>query len=136
MARADHQNEASDVPSVLGAIARDGTRLVRQQVELFRAEARQELSKVVRSGGVVAGGAGLTAAAGLMGGLMAVHFLHRVTRLPLWVCYGLAAAGAGTGGLYLMRTGARDLLDLRFPRTTQALNENLEWLGEQASPAT
>jgi hypothetical protein len=135
VARSESRAEPGDLPAVIGAIARDGSRLVRQQVELFRAEAGGELHKVVQSGGRVAGGAGLAAAGGLMAGFMAVHFLHRVTRLPLWMCYGLAAAGAGYGGLTLLRTGARDLVDVRFPRTTEALKENIEWLGNQANPA-
>jgi hypothetical protein len=135
VAQSDPPTGTSDQLAMLGSIARDGTHLVRQQVELFRAEAGQELRSIVQSGGKVAGGAGLTAAGGLMGGLMLVHFLHRITRLPLWTCYGLAAVGAGAGGLYLMRTGARDLVDVRFPRTIETLNENLEWLGEQASTA-
>lgn len=125
-----------DLPTLLGTIAGEAKVLLGQQVELFRAEVGAELR---RAGGAVAsaaGGAGLAAAGGLLAGLSAAHLLNRLTGLPLWACYGLAAGGLGAAGGKLLRDGRDGVAGLRpLPQTAAALAENVEWLTDHLTPA-
>lgn len=123
-------------PPALGEIVRelaaDAKQLVRQQVELFRAEAGQELRKAGGAAACVAAGGGLAAAGGFLAGLAAARGLSRVTGLPLGWGYALAAAGLGAAGAKLLLAGRDGFAALRpLPETTDALGENLEWLTGQ-----
>ncbi|MDB5307610.1 MAG: hypothetical protein JWO38_1812 [Gemmataceae bacterium] len=70
-----------------------------------------------------------------MAGLAAAHLLNRLTGLPLWACYGLAAGGLGTASVKLLLDARDQLAGLRpLPQTTEALGENLEWLKDQLNP--
>ncbi|MBX9624154.1 MAG: hypothetical protein K2X82_10130, partial [Gemmataceae bacterium] len=73
---------------------------------------------------------------GLMAGFAAAHLLARLTGLPLWAGYGLAAGGLGAAGAKLLLTGRDGFAGLRpLPQTTEALAENAEWLAEHLNPA-
>jgi hypothetical protein len=119
-------------------IVQDSRQLLGQQIELAKAEVGDELRRLAGAGVSVAAGGGLAAAGGLMSGLMLVHLLRRVTGLPIWACYGLLGGSLGAAGLALVRSGRETLAGLQFPppQTTQAVEENLEWLQDQLTPAT
>lgn len=123
-------------PPALGEIVRDlasdAKQLVRQQVELFRAEAGRELRKAGGAAACVAAGGGLAAAGGFLAGLAAARGLSRVTGLPLGWGYALAAVGLGAAGAKLLLAGRDGFAALRpLPASTDALGENLEWLTGQ-----
>jgi len=121
--------------TILSEVARDAKTLVKQQVALFRVEAGQELRRAGGATAAVAGGGGLAVAGGLLGGFAAAHLLNRVTGLPLWGCYGLAAGGLGAAGAKLLLAGRDGFAGLEpLPQTTAALGENLEWLAERLAP--
>jgi hypothetical protein len=119
-------------------IVQDSRQLIGQQIELAKTEVGDELRRLAGAGVSVAAGGGLAAAGGLMSGLMLVHLLRRVTGLPIWACYGLLGGSLGAAGLALVRSGRETLAGLQFPppQTTQAVEENLEWLQDQLTPAT
>lgn len=119
-------------------IVQDSRQLLGQQIELAKTEVGGELRRLAGAGVSVAAGGGLAAAGGLMSGLMLVHLLRRVTGLPIWACYGLLGGSLGAAGLALVRSGRETLAGLQFPppQTTQAVEENLEWLQDQLTPAT
>lgn len=120
-----------DMSELVGGIATDAGQLVHQQMDLLRAEVKEELGQAGRGAAEVAVGGGLMAAAGLIGGLALVHLLHGSTRLPLWACHGLVAGGIGAAALKLLMAGKNDLADIQLtppPETTAGLQENLQWL--------
>ncbi|HEX4612587.1 MAG TPA: phage holin family protein [Urbifossiella sp.] len=125
-----------DLGAVLRGLGDDTKELLRQQAELFRAEAGQELRRAGGAAARVAAGGGLAAAGGFLAGLAAARGLSRVTGLPLGWGYALAAAGLGAAGAKLLLAGRDGFAGLRpLPQTTAALGENLEWLTGQLRPA-
>jgi hypothetical protein len=128
--------EDVDLRTLLGNIAHDARALLTEQIALFRSEVGQELRRAGTAAGMTAAGGGLAAAGGLLSGFMLAHLLRRLTGLPEWACYGLAAGGLGAAGVALLRAGRDGFADLRpLPQTTEALGENLQWLREQLTPA-
>jgi Putative Actinobacterial Holin-X, holin superfamily III len=123
-----------DVPTLVADVAADARKLAVQQFELFRAELAQSGRAAGRAVGTTAAGGGLMAAGGLLAGVAAAHLVRGVTGLPLWVCYGLAAVGSAAAGRQLIRTGVRDLSDVRLlPKTIEAAGENVLWLRDRAT---
>ena len=110
--------EAANVesPHVLAAlrsgIGADLDRRLAEHIHRLRAEVREGLGHLERGAAALGAGAGLTALGGVMGTHMVVHLLSRVTRLPLWVCYGLVAAGLGGAGAALLASGRREMADI------------------------
>jgi hypothetical protein len=124
----------SDFSTLLGAIAQDAGRLVRQQLELARAEVGGELERAAGGAACVAAGAGMVATGGLMAGPMLVHLLHRTTGLPLWACYGAVGGGLVAGGAVLAKAGRDRIAGVKLPvlpETSSAARENVVWLTEQ-----
>jgi hypothetical protein len=127
----------TDLGTLVGSIAGDATELVREQIDLFKAEAARELRRAGEAAAAAAAGGGLVAAGGLVSGLMLVHLLNRATGLPLWACYGLVGGGLGAAGAALLKAGRDGIAGLRpLPRTTEALGENVAWLKDQLDPVT
>lgn len=129
------KRKAKDEPELtelLGEIAHDAGALIGQQFELLRSEMGREVRQAVGAAGSLGAGAALVAAGGLMATFMAVHGLHRATRMPLWGCYGLVGTVLGGAGAYLLAEGLREAEGVGFvPETREALRENIEWAGDQ-----
>lgn len=126
--------EKQDLPTLVAGIARDTGTLVNQQIELLRADLAAEARRA--GGGIVsmAAGGGLVAAGGLLSGMMLAEALHRASRLPLWVCYGLVGGGLGATGVALLRQGRDAIATVELlppPETAAALKENVAWVKEQ-----
>ena len=121
--------------TLVGKAVRDSEKLVAQQLQLLRSEVAEEVGKAKTAAVQLGAGAGLLAAGGLLTTLMAVHLLHRTTRLPLWACYGLVGGTLGAAGAGLLTAGARQAgrVSLVPEQTTAALMENLAWIKEQAT---
>ncbi|WP_337176302.1 phage holin family protein [Paludisphaera sp.] len=124
------QDIASKMADGIEPVARDAVRLVELHADLLRGEIRETASEAVPAVTSLAAGAGLAAAGGLLGSLALVHGLHRVSRVPLWGCYGLVGGLLGAVGAGLMGAGGRKLSGVDFiPRETLAtLKEDLEWV--------
>lgn len=134
--RSTDPNNFGELAALLGDIVRDSGKLLGQQLDLLGAELKQELRRATGGAVSVAAGGGLTAAGGLLSGMMLAHLLHRTTRLPLWGCYGVVGGALAAGGAALLGAGGARLAHLRLPAlTVAAAEENLEWLKEQVSPA-
>ena len=135
------ESERADEPE-LGTLVRgivgDAETLIGQQFDLLRSELRQELGRAGAAGLTLGAGAAMLAAGGALGALMAVHALHRATRLPLWACYGLVAGTLGAGGAHLVAAGRREAAGVSLvpTQTVGALQENLAWLRDRAIPPT
>jgi hypothetical protein len=126
-----HPEQAS-VPELMYSIADDAQTLIRQQLELLRADLRQEM-RTVRQAAVAAGaGAGLVAVGGILTGHMIVHGWHKLSGWPLWACYGAVGGALAAGGAALMRRAAG--VPWVPPETASALRENLTWIKKQTDP--
>lgn len=125
-----------DLTTLLGEIARDMGNLVTEQLALFRAEIFQEAKKATAGIAEIAMGGGLTAAAGLLSGMMFAHLLQRTTKLPLWICYGFVGGAISAASFELLKSGRDKIARIEFlppPESTAALKENVEWLKRQIS---
>jgi hypothetical protein len=127
----------SDTGELVQAIAQDAGRLIEEQFRLLRSEVEQEIAKARRAAISVGLGAGLVATGGILGTLMAVHFLHRTTQLPLWGCYGLVGGLLGAAGAGLLSSGVAEAAQIRLlpPQTAETLREDAATLGRVASRA-
>lgn len=131
--RAEHA-DPPDLMALLGEIVNQSERLIRQQYELFKGELGQAARDAGGAALAAGAGAGLLAVSGVLTTAAAVHLLHRLTRLPLWACYGLlaaAAAGSGAGLLASARSKAAGLERPVLPQSAAALRDNVTWLRNQ-----
>jgi Putative Actinobacterial Holin-X, holin superfamily III len=129
------QAGTENLTTLVGEIADDARHLVERQLDLLRAEVREGVGEVIGAGESVAAGAGLLAAGGLLSVVAVAQAAHKLTGLPQWACYGLAAGAAGVGGVALVERGRRRLAGLRLlPQTAEALEENVRWVRQQVAP--
>ena len=126
------------VGSLIGDVAADVTRLLRQEVELGRAEIRGEATKAVNAGRLFAGGA---AALHLVAVLATVAIALAASRIladraPQWAEFAPAVTAAGLAllwlviGFVLLRRGRRRLRAVSpVPRQTiKTIKEDIAWL--------
>ncbi len=126
------------VGSLIGDVTSDATRLLRQEVELARAEIRGEATKAAKAGRLFAGGAMalhlVAVLASVAVGLVAGQML--ADRLPQWAEFAPAVTTAGLAllwlviGLILLRLGRRRLRAISpVPRQTiKTIKEDIAWL--------
>lgn len=127
--------ESPDLAALAKDIIADCEKLIGDHVALLRSEVCEELGQAKSAALHFGAGAGLVATGGLLSTLMAVHFLHRNTRLPLWSCYGLVAGAAGVAGIRLLQTAQAEAQRLHLPalpQTQETLKEDIAWLRERA----
>jgi len=118
--------EGRSVGDLVGEIADDLSRLVRQEIDLAKTEAKQEVTRLGK-------GAGMLGGAGVAGHLLLLFLsvalmlvLSRVMALDLAalivaVIWGIAAA-------VLASMGRRQLtFDPTLEQTTQTLKEDVQW---------
>jgi hypothetical protein len=126
--------EDLDLATLIADAARDCASLFNQQVGLVQEEVGQEIRKAGIGVAEIAAGGGLAAAGGLLSGMMLAHLLHRLTKLPLWVCYGFVGGAISAASFSLLRDGQAKIADLHLlppPESAKALQENVEWLKHQ-----
>ena len=131
------QSQTTEIGELVGDVVVQATQLVRQQVQLLTSEVdvRQAGAATAKMGGGIA----LLAASGVLATASAVHLAQRVTRLPLWCCYGLAAGAAAIAGQRLFASGrdsAANLLQSGLNQTAESLKENARWVKDQVTRAT
>jgi hypothetical protein len=106
---------------------RDVEQLIGQHFDLLKSEMKEELVKARDAVVGISVGAGAVAAGGALGTLMLVHLMQRVTRLPLWACYGAVGGSLGLLGAGFLRAGVARASDMSLvPRqTAEVLKEEL-----------
>jgi hypothetical protein len=125
-------NESASVTSLVTGIVNDAQELLKQNLELFKAEVRSDLRRTTQVALSFAAGAGVAVLAVILLSLMVVYGLHAATdeSLPLWACYGIV------GGVFLLGAGVllylgKKKLDSFNPlpdKTVEAMKENVQWL--------
>lgn len=90
----------------------DIERLLGQRLGQLKTDMVRELGKASTAGASFGGGLGMAALGTVLGGLAFVHFVHRVTGLPLWLCYAGSSAAACGVGAGLVAEGVRKAGDM------------------------
>lgn len=104
--------------------------LTQQHVQLMRHEVEGEVRKVKRATIFVAVGAGVLAVSGLLFIIMLVHLIQWVTEWPLWICYGIVAAAGAVGGLVAVWLAVKvgGSVHILPVKTMQSMKEDAQWI--------
>ena len=119
--------EGRSVGDLVGEIADDLSRLLRQEIDLAKAEARREVSKLGKAAGLL-GGAGVAGQLLLLFASVALMLvLGRVMDLDLAAL--IVALIWAVVAAVLASMGRRQLksFDPQLPQTTQTLKEDVQW---------
>lgn len=119
--------EGRSVGELVSEITEDFTRLLRKEIELAKVEARQEVAKLGKAAGMLAGAGVAGHVVLLFLSVAAMLALGRVMDLD-WAALIVAAVWAGIAAI-LAINGRRRLrsVDPKLEDTTQTLKEDLEW---------
>jgi hypothetical protein len=125
-----------DLSTLLRGVVRDAETLIGLQFDLLRSEVREELYQARDAALSIGSGAALIGMGGVLTSFMAVHGLRQATRLPLWACYGIVGGLLGAAGTVLVSSGLGQAAGVRIvpAQTVEALEENLGWIKDQATP--
>lgn len=136
----DAAHTASGQPSLselVSGIMSDGQRLVRQQVDMVKAEVKEDLRRTKQTALVFAAGAALIALGAVLLAVSLVYLLEALTapNLPLWACWAIVGGVillAGGVGVYV---GTRVLASYNpLPdKSFNALQENVSWIANRQS---
>jgi hypothetical protein len=123
--------------SLVGGIVSDVQTLLKQQLQLTRKEIQTDLVKARQAATMGAIGAMLCVMGGIILSIMLALLLHwslspagiDLGRIPLWGCFGLVGVLLMAGGGIVCFLGMQraDKIGPLLERSTQALEENLEW---------
>jgi Flp pilus assembly protein TadB len=119
--------EGRSVGDLVGEIADDLSRLLRQEIDLAKVEAKQEVSKLGKGAGLL-GGAGVAGHLLLLFASVALMLvLGRVMDLDLAAL--IVAMIWAVVAAVLASMGRRQLksFDPQLPKTTQTLKEDVQW---------
>jgi fructose-specific phosphotransferase system IIC component len=130
MARHDDDSVAGTVKSILA----DTRELIRDELDLMRAEVREEIRSVRTAALAFAGAASAVLLALVLlsiafGGGLAYWF-----GWPSWAGYGLVGVMLLTGALGAVLFGRKRLSQVRaLPATRETLKENLAWIQHKSA---
>jgi hypothetical protein len=88
-------------------LSSDIEQVFRRHLSELRDDVLDELGKIGTAGAAFGGGLGMTTLGTILGGMAFVHLVHRVTGLPLWLCYAGSSAAACATGAGLFAAGVR-----------------------------
>jgi len=122
-------NPEVSTASLVGGIVNDAQELFKQQLELFKAELKQDLHRTQEGTTLAIAGTCLSLIGALLLGFAVAHLLFWAwPAVDLWVWYGLvglAFAGGGAGLLAMVLVRLKKAKPLS--ETTAGIEENLEW---------
>jgi hypothetical protein len=122
--------ETNSVPGLLTGIVHDIQELLKQQLNLFKAEFRDTMRKSREGSVCLAIGAGFLLLGSVMACLTLVYLLNWLfpAALPLWACYLIVAGALSVPGAVMIYLGWERFHSVTMlDQTTEALEENLEW---------
>jgi len=124
---ADYTNDS--IAGLFRSILDDARELMRDELDLMRAEVREEI-RGARSAGLAFGGAAIAATIGV--GLLAIALAGALAAWlgwPAWAGYGTVAILLFAGALIAAQYGRRRAAAIGgLPKSREALKENLSWL--------
>jgi hypothetical protein len=124
--RSESEVRNRSVGDIVGDIHKDLSTLVRQEIELAKAEAKQEVGKVGKAAGML-GGAGF---AGYMVALFAsLTLAYGIgTFWPAWIGALIVTAIWGVAGAVLYDRGRQQLKTVKGPvNTVETVKEDAAW---------
>ena len=122
------------IADVVKKAIRDAQDLVRSEVALAKAEARQEVRRL-RVGAALLAGAGLAAAIGVIFLMTTIAWaIPDLFGWPVWSGFGIVAVIMVVAAAVLGYTGKQRITAARhLPRTVDTLKENIEWMRARTS---
>lgn len=113
-------------------LATETRQLVRQEIRLARVELREIATRAGQGTGLVGAG-GLVAYAGFLALVAAAGFLLSLI-LPIWLSFAIVGVVVLLVGYLLYRSGRKELreTDFSLARTTETLQEDRQWIREEA----
>jgi protein-S-isoprenylcysteine O-methyltransferase Ste14 len=121
----------STVTPLLKEVLDDARKLMRQEAQLIKTEARAEGDKTRRALIFISVGGAVAHAAVLLLAFMLAHLCAGPWfGIPLWAAYGVVALFSLALAALLVYRGLRNLKEAResSERTLQALREGFEWM--------
>ena len=119
--------EGRSVGDLVAEISEDFSRLVRKEIDLAKAEAKQEVTKLGKGAGML-GGAGIAGHLVLL--FLSVALMLVLSRaMPLDLAALIVAVIWAIATAVLASMGRRQLksFDLKLEQTTQTLKEDVQW---------
>lgn len=123
------------IADVLKSAVRDAQDLVREEIALAKAEARQATSRF-GSGAALLAGAAVAGVIGLMLLLTAVSWaISEVFGLPVWAGFGITTVImlVLAGVLAMVGKSRMNAAKAAMPRTVDTMKENMEWMRARTS---
>jgi uncharacterized membrane protein YqjE len=132
MADRIHTSPEPTVTSLVGGIVSDAQDLVKQQLQLFKHELKDDMNRAREAMPSLGLGVGVAAAAIFLFGLTLAHLLNWSfgdAHLPLWGCYAIVTVVFGVVGVALLNFAKKNLESLPMSHeAAEATKENVEWL--------
>jgi hypothetical protein len=125
--------EERSLGELFSELSREISKLIRQEINLAKAEVGNKVSRVGQGVGYLAVG-GAVAYAGFLA-LLAALIIGLATFLPWWVAALIVGAAVAGVGYFLIQHGLNELkrVDLAPHQTIGTLKEDLQWAKEQTS---
>ena len=122
------------IADVIKTAIRDAQDLVRGEIALAKAEAREEVSRL-RAGVVLLAGAALAAVIGLVMLMTTIAWaISELLAWPVWAGFGIVTLVTLVGAAALGYVGRnRMTADRHMPRTVDTLKENMQWTRARTS---
>jgi len=121
------RNEPS-LTSLVSGIVNDAQELVKQQLQMFKAELREDAVRVKDGSIAVAAGLGVSLLGLFLLALSLAHLLQRATGWPEWSCEGLVSLLFLAVGASLFWTAKQKFARALPEQSVEALRENVQWL--------
>jgi hypothetical protein len=127
-------NQDSSTAEVIKDAIRDAQDLVRGEIALAKAEAREEVGRIGMGVGLLAGAA-LAAVVGIMLLMTTIAWaISELAALPVWAGFGIVTLVTLIVAVVLAYAGrSRMSMQRHMPRTMDTLKENMEWMRARTS---
>ncbi len=121
------------IAELIGGLVADAQTLVRKEVDLAKAEVRNEINKAQQGAIALGIGAGIAVLGGIFLLLMLAQLLVAWFAIPLWASYLIIGAVLLIGGIAALAQGRSRLKQVDpVPRETiDSVRKDVEWLKEQ-----
>jgi hypothetical protein len=121
---------ARTIGEIFHELVDDVEGIVRSEIRLARAEAKEDLAKARRAVMFFAAGAGLAVYA--LGFMLLIALRLLDTVVAPWLSPLICGLGVGIPAAILLATGRRNIRELSGPdKTIKTVKENLEWIKDQ-----
>jgi hypothetical protein len=132
MANDLHTGTEPGLTNLVTGIINDVQELLRQQLNLFRQEVKDDVRKTKEAVISLSAGVGILVLSVILLSFMLVYLLNWAfpDALPLWLCYGIIGGLLLLGGGALLYAGKRKLTSFNpLPdQSVGALRENVQWI--------